>query len=161
MDDRRMQISCHELSSWLDKNTSEMVIEYARYTEAEKVLIALNRKKKNRYGEYILYRNYNSGPILEYGDDLNDGYLLGISECNMWIDNAINYPQIYAKSGYPPDFMLGFGGVAYTFSKIKITLDDLLPSKNLNIIIPNNLKKIYDICRPMYIAEMQSEIDEI
>lgn len=156
-----MQIARYELSLRLDKNTSEMVIEYARYTEAEKVLIALNRKRENQYGEYILYRKYNSGPILEDGDDPNDGYLLGISECSMWIDNDVNYPQLYDTFRYPPGFMLGFGGVTYTLIKIRITLDDLLPSKNLNIIIPNNLKKIYDICRPMYIAEMQSEIDEI
>lgn len=163
VDDQRMQISRNELNHTLDGDTLGIIISYAEYTESEKVLLAL---QKNTYREdfsgYTIYRLYNTGPMSSA--DSND-YERALSECSMWIcnDGACHEDQQlwYVK---PPLFTLGFGGFAYTYAKFPITLNDILPNPDRCIMaftIPKDFLKIYDICMPMYLASIQSEIDAI
>lgn len=165
VDDQRMTIARTVLQTSLDIDTLGIVINYARYAEAEKVMIILLQNAKDEfYTGCIEYKHYYTGPLIyEDLDDPDNELERCFSECHMRINGYDKFTNnLLAGYKSPPLFLLGFGNFSNTIGKVNITLDDLLPSTEMKTInVPTWAKIIFDICRPQYLAEMREAINKI
>lgn len=139
LDDRRMKLTRSELSGPLNGDVIRIIVEYAQYTETEKVRIAL-RPENNSMPRRFYYNPY-SGMMS----------MIGLTEC-MEIENVgLDKFSIV----FTADFVVMRGAVL-------VTIEDLLPSKKMSTIDVSDIQfNELGKCAPKYIKAIQAEIDKI
>ena len=153
VDVNRMNIARDALCNILILPMIKLVIYYAMYSEEEKVRIVFDN-----IGEELFWGNFWTDE-----DEWENEEWMGICVNPPSLEVAIQYGISDWKEGDQNVFSLGFGGHydAYT-PTIKVSIADLLPSKELSsITIHTVYKDIFRQCRPQYVKKMQAAIDEI
>lgn len=141
----------------LCSDTLGLVIDYSRYSEIEKVWIALHYHKCDYWA--LEWRTFNK---------LHDVDDTGIDYVDI-VTNPVN--QTHARKRGYCDWKLGdqlkfrieLGSSCdmHPWHTIEVTTEDLVPSAGFRIDICSDMKPIIDEVRPRYLKEMQDVIDKI
>lgn len=158
MDDRRMERSAYELSKILDRDTLGIIIDYAQYSEVEKVWIALHHHKIE--GGLIWAIFDIPSQFENYSDDID---YVSIETNGLDRASATRWGKQW-QLGDQLMFQIIFGNydLEHAFHVIDVPTEDLIPSAGLQIVT-NNSEADYalDACRAQYLAKMQAAIDKI
>jgi Leu/Phe-tRNA-protein transferase len=135
-----------------------LILEYARYSELEKVVMVLADADEFFFGGFYTMERSS--------DNWNERQWMGICVPPQTADQA-------AKSGIFTDwkegdqhiYYINFGDAynvyEYEESKIQVTLDELLPSNKLAVVVHDEFKEILAKCRDQYLDRMSLLISQI
>lgn len=152
LDEKRMCAARDSLDEILIAPIISMIVDYARYSEAELVHAVLMsvgedmffgtfQTKKDEYDDVEWFCVYTNPP-----DEAT----------------ALDYDISGWKPGDQYEFDLAFFGRYDAYEPtIKIGLDDLLPSRGLNVKVPADVNHILEECRDRYLLKMWSCMAEI
>lgn len=161
VDDRRMQIAATSLQNALDQDTLGIVIEYARYTDAEKVWQVLHYHKEEKDENPDRWKTFYVPPS---GDSFLDSFCEWMSIETYHVDQktATERGDTDWLEGYQDIFFVFTGNKDGVYSTTPVSAEELIPRWRLQIDEDSQVAmNIIDDCLQQYLDAMQAAMNKI